>query len=352
MEDEIPDVSIVMRAHDPSRIAELRGAINSVISQSYGGRIEVVLETVNFPILPIIYNTKYKNIEINHQNNVFEGDSRTYLLRRGIKRARAPFMMFLDSDDVLYPEAVALLISSIPKESSIIIANVDVTDSTGARRRFPYHNFTPEFSDILTKNSIPIHSYMVRSKIAKQAGEKIPNLEMYEDYALLLHILSQGRPSFLEPFIPIATYFIHSDLRQKYAYVRAFSEEVISRIKNSLTFPMHPSDFYGKHSDVLGELVRELPERHIAPDTGMVEVCAFANGITIVEGWCAHPGQIFAQDSNKRIHSITHRNHRSDVDHALGRDTGLAGFSGILPVDRIEQVFAVIHNFRIPLPLV
>lgn len=377
----LPDISVVIRAHDPDRFDTLIRAVRSVHNQRNAGRIEIVLETSNFPdplMLQDFVDEPSANVTLSHYNMPHAGDSRVDLMRHGVRAARAPVLSFLDFDDTLHPMGLGRLHASMTDQgaANIVIGNMDLvrTDTTGKTRRVQYHSARPSLVSLLRRNSVPIHSYMIRTDVARRAVARVPALTLFEDYAFLLAAMEEGHVSFLQPFRSVGNYNITDNPAEKYSDVSDFSWQVIERFTETLQVPISVSELkdtgQGATSQrALNAMIDALPEVKAAHVQGLVETVPIAPAVRrhsqgavhtrplIVSGWVCNtdaPDQIlwgvYALTSRGDYIHISSRDDRPDVAAHLEVENGPYGFSDVIDTGEVVAVYAVIRNRKKQLP--
>ncbi|WEG13390.1 glycosyltransferase family 2 protein [Pullulanibacillus sp. KACC 23026] len=105
--------------------------INSVLKQTYSN-IEIIVvddgSTDNSWNIILDFKVKHKNILVTRQVNSNASIARN----RGIDMANGDYILFLDSDDILYKSAIEILVHKIKTtDSDLILGNFVLTDSKG-----------------------------------------------------------------------------------------------------------------------------------------------------------------------------------------------------------------------------
>lgn len=121
-------VSIIIPNYNNERF--IKECIESVINQTYQN-IEIIVvddESTDGSIRIINELQKEYNILLFQQKHSNAAIARNY----GIKNAKGKFLLFLDSDDVLYENAIEVLVTTITKnDSDLAIGDDDIIDSNG-----------------------------------------------------------------------------------------------------------------------------------------------------------------------------------------------------------------------------
>lgn len=221
-------IDTVIRFHDPSRIAELKRCVFSLVGQTYrplrivlavqrfnGHQIEAVekalgtlLEGRDAPELAIV--------------NLIEpepADARSLLLNLGVQNATGKYLAFLDYDDVLYPEAYEMMIGRLRDTGAAIafanvrVMRVDVYDAFF----YTKERVTPPWSgsdllDLFHNNFCPLHSYVIdRSQVPPDMLTFVTSMVLEEDYDVLLRITAAFLSDFALVGTDIGDYFYKTD---------------------------------------------------------------------------------------------------------------------------------------------
>jgi hypothetical protein len=381
-EQDIPNVSVIVRAHDPEQFKTLTKAIRSVHDQRGLAQIEISLETSNFPdplLLQDFVEKPNRRVRLSHYNMPHLGDSRVGLMRHGVRAAKAPFLTFLDFDDTLHPTGLMQLHDSLLSTAGakIAIGNIDLvhTDAGGKVQRVPYHSARPSLVSMLQRNSVPIHSYMIRTDVARRAIARVPALTLYEDYAFLLAAMEEGHITFTQPFKPVGVYNIAGNQSEKYAETSDFSWHVIQDFARTLQVPIPVSELKetgpGATSQrSLNAMIDAMPSIKATHVKALVETVPITPEIPqgsqnhvatrplIVTGWICNsqdPEQIiwgvYALTSRGNYVHISTRSDRPDVAAHLNVKNGPYGFSDVIDANEIAAVYAILGTRKKKLPI-
>lgn len=143
------------------------------------------------------YQTQYNNIKVINVNRVGLGKARNV----GIEASTGEYLIFMDGDDIIYPNAYyAMLESALKNDADIVVGNVSRFDST--RKFFLSGLHKKIFSDDLEgthilKNKQLIYDTTAWNKLFKASFFKENNLQflegmLYEDIPCIMkaHLLS------------------------------------------------------------------------------------------------------------------------------------------------------------------
>ena len=102
--------------------------INSVLNQTYKN-IELIIvddgSTDGSYSIIEEYDNKYENIIAIYQQNLNASIARN----KGIEKSSGEYLIFIDSDDILYPDAIKKMVSKIEEDNSdMVIGNFNVID--------------------------------------------------------------------------------------------------------------------------------------------------------------------------------------------------------------------------------
>ncbi|GAA6210068.1 hypothetical protein NBRC116601_33610 [Cognatishimia sp. WU-CL00825] len=364
------DINVLIRAHDPGKLAVLRRAVNSVATQELDGRVDILLETSGFPqilqLSDFIEGPLPAHISLQHHNIDYNFDSRTLLLRRGIRRAQAKYLYFLDFDDTLLPAGLSTLLSSARLWNNVLqIGNVELVRKTGSvTEHHPYRSFEPNLSDVLHDNCIPFNSYLVDRTLAQSVIDQVPNLSLYEDYAFLLLLLSKAPMHFLPTDICVATYNVSEEDVGKYNAHKPLADRCINRLRQRLTFPLSGQDILRLRrqrrtddSAPLRALISGYPKVKKTSLRGYVETQEPLQEGTFVTGWCYDPQLskkqtlvIIAETKTGHYTILSERHPRSDVCPPTDPGGATPGFSGLVPNGKLRHIWVITPQGRQILP--
>ncbi|MCC1494040.1 hypothetical protein [Cognatishimia sp. F0-27] len=368
-----PQIDIIMRAHEERQLPELRRAVRSVAEQIFDHPVRILLETSNFGkklSLPDLVEEELcpPTLSFMHHDVPYAHDSRFVLLRSGIERATAPWLYFLDCDDCLKPLGLSTLWQAGEESGAhLVIANVDLVTNAGKRvSRAPYRQGPVSTLSLLKHNTVPFNAILVAREAAVTAIADSPALSLFEDYGLVLSLLSQAPPHVLPHETTVAEYHAGTAQSTKYGVRRAFSLATIEKHKASLTFPIHGADLISKARDPVREqadatLLAALPEVPLAatPVEGFVEYEPMSDGTVRLDGWCQNSKKpkdpifaVYAALDPKHAVLLSERSTRSDVNMARKTKAEKQGFSGTVP-DSGNVTVWIVHDgkkSRLPKP--
>lgn len=222
-------VDCIVRFHDVRRLNELNRCVFSLIGQSHRP-INIILVLQRFSeadveatrrnLQPMLDLPGAPQLTLCNLDQPTPVDARTLLLNLGLNAAKGRYVGFLDYDDVLYPEAYALLTEQLRASNAAIafatvrVVHVDVYPQfmridKEVKNPFGYGN---RLRDLFDSNFCPIHSFLIdRQKIAGEDLIFDTALTWEEDYDLLLRICAKYRSDFSMIRIPIGDYYYKRD---------------------------------------------------------------------------------------------------------------------------------------------
>lgn len=190
---EGPLLSVIVRTKDRPRL--LQEALASLARQTYR-RAEVVIVNDGgaSPELPADHPLELRLVEL--ESNRGRGPAAD----AGIAAARGDAITFLDDDDLVEPEHLAVL-AGLAGAADTRIAYTDAAvgiyelDGDGWReveRRLPYsRDFDPDL--LLVDNYIPFNTLVIERRLLDEVGPVDSGLEFFEDWDLLIR-LAQRTP--------------------------------------------------------------------------------------------------------------------------------------------------------------
>lgn len=224
--DSAGQLDCIVRFHDVRRLSELSRCVFSLVGQLHRPlRILLALQrftgremaAVHAALDPLLHLPNAPALDVLNWDDPAPADGRTALLNLGVRAARGRYLAFLDYDDVLYPEAYAVLVGRLRATgAAIAFATVRVV-SADIYPEFTHVTrlVTPPFDgrtlrDLLRNNFCPIHSYVIdRHRVPELNFDTA--LAMEEDYDLLLRICAHYPADFAQVATQIGDYYYKTD---------------------------------------------------------------------------------------------------------------------------------------------
>ncbi|WP_179989793.1 glycosyltransferase [Acinetobacter sp. YH12252] len=129
-------------------------------------------------------------------------DARSKSLNIGIDNATGRYLSFLDDDDKIYPDHFKVCISNLENSTLVwCFTNCDWAiynkDDQLNYRYNIFHGNYYSFLEHLTKNFIPIHSFVIDTYRLEKVCYFNESLSKYEDYDFLLQLAYKYKPCYI-----------------------------------------------------------------------------------------------------------------------------------------------------------
>jgi glycosyltransferase involved in cell wall biosynthesis len=214
-------LSVVTRFHDPTRATLLVDCVRSIADQTYPDIEHIVVaqelgdnerQRID-AILPRA--VKWVALE-----GLGPGDHRSLAANRGIERATGRYLMFLDFDDTLEPDACEFLVRRLETTGAgvatgRIVKRIEEKTADGhwvlLEEQDPFRD-GKSIIELIAGNFLPIHSYVIdRMRVPAHALRFREELSLQEDYEFLLRLLTVAEFDFEERQRRIGTYRLRTD---------------------------------------------------------------------------------------------------------------------------------------------
>jgi GT2 family glycosyltransferase len=228
----LPSVSIVTRTM-PGRYWRLIEAIASVLTQTYPNIQHVVIEDQGDGAQEIVDRVR----ELYGANICFGRSStggRTAVGNAGLKMATGDFILFLDDDDLLFPDHVETLVqtlinnpTSIGSYSLAWLVRTQVDDEAKTYHEHshevvPSHRLPYERRRLLIENIASIQSFLFRRIAYEKCGGFHEDLDLLEDWNLWCRYSSLGDFAFCEKLTSL--YRVPTDVHSNAARQQSFDQ--------------------------------------------------------------------------------------------------------------------------------
>lgn len=220
-------ISVIMRFHDPARLALIDEALFSVAVQTWP-HTEVVIVIQNgtpdlaarltklIELMPWLDAPRFQVITVPIPPGV---DGRSTLLNRGVAHASGRYLAFLDDDDYVYQHAYQRLIESLQQSGAALAAGGCRVARTnkGKDHRYTFRKSAPfkwgqTREDLFIDNFLPIHSYVIdRARVRAEDLHFDDQLSLLEDYEFLLRLAVKYPFDLSQLGSPVCEYRYHEE---------------------------------------------------------------------------------------------------------------------------------------------
>jgi glycosyltransferase involved in cell wall biosynthesis len=180
-----PKVTVVIAAYNAARF--IRQTLDSVFAQTLHHVELIVVDDGSTDGTAAILNTiDDRRLQVLHQTNAGVSAARN----AGLALARAPYIFFLDADDVLLPDALQRMVATLddnPDRVACFAHHIRIAeDGTELSRRadLPLKMFPPSdtLRNLVTKNFIVCGAICIRTEAARRVRGFNPDLKWGEDW--------------------------------------------------------------------------------------------------------------------------------------------------------------------------
>ena len=212
-----PLVSIIIPTYNRAYI--IKRAIDSVLAQTYHNYELIVVDDASSDETRVILQ-KYLNIPhfiyLQHQYQCGVSAARNY----GLQNSRGDFICFLDSDDLWYPDKLAIQVKYMQTNPQYKISQVAEIWIRRGKRVNPLRKHTKPHGDVFMASLelclISPSAVMIAKDVFEQVGNFDCKLLACEDYDLWLRISLRYEVALIEKFL-IEKHGGHADqLSQQY----------------------------------------------------------------------------------------------------------------------------------------
>jgi glycosyltransferase involved in cell wall biosynthesis len=184
-----PEISVVVRTKDRPQVLEK--ALYSLANQTFSD-LHVILVNDGIEDVAAIAARFEERLDVTYVHNR-PTLGRTASINEGLRRAKAPWIAYLDDDDILYPWHFEALLSAAKDGAQVVYADYNralfcASTDTIATLIQPVRPWIYNRSELLVQNYLPINSYLHSREALDRCGEWNETLDRLEDYEFLLRL--------------------------------------------------------------------------------------------------------------------------------------------------------------------
>jgi GT2 family glycosyltransferase len=182
-------ISVVVRTKDRPQILER--ALYSLSNQTFLD-LQVVVVNDGIQDVAAVAARVEDRLDVTYIHNS-RSLGRTASINEGLRHAKAPWIAYLDDDDILYPWHFEALLSAAKDGSQVVYADYNralfgASADAIATRIQPVTPWTYDRTELLVQNYLPINSYMHSRDALDHCGEWNETFDRLEDYEFLLRL--------------------------------------------------------------------------------------------------------------------------------------------------------------------
>lgn len=194
--EKLPLVSIITRTYK-GREKLLAECITSVLNQTYINIEHIIVEDGGDTMIEMIENYKQKHFCNNIRYYAYPKKGRSYIGNKGLENAKGKYCLFLDDDDLIFPDHIDVLVNALLKNKYVraayslsweVLTNLDNNnDKSYCEKEYRFNKvFEQEFSrdTLLEYNYIPIQCILFERGLFNEYGGFDEELEQLEDWNL------------------------------------------------------------------------------------------------------------------------------------------------------------------------
>jgi glycosyltransferase involved in cell wall biosynthesis len=202
-EEDLPLVSVITPCYRQAHF--LNATLKSVFSQSYPALESIVINDGSDDDTEAVARQFGDKVRYIWQTNAGLSAARN----TGIAAARGKYLLFLDSDDILHPDAVSWLIEAAnPRENVLCVMRYKFFEHEGefvSPRRWLVSEDCFGSHRLLFDNLGPPHCFLSTASMVIAAGGFDPSLKSCEDWDLWLRLLFNGAE--IHPVCKVGAYY-------------------------------------------------------------------------------------------------------------------------------------------------
>lgn len=200
-----PLVSVIISTYNYAYY--LQRSIKSILTQTYANIELIVIDDGSTDATASLMDT-YSSVQYVYQDNKGLSSARN----NGIRRARGKYLVFLDADDWLQPDAIENNMAVFPQHPHIAFVSGNyflLRAETGILEEVVASVSENHYMELLQRNYIGMHAAVMFSDWVLQKMQYDESLAACEDYDLYLRIARQYPVAHHQKFI--ATYYFHEN---------------------------------------------------------------------------------------------------------------------------------------------
>ncbi|MAR01143.1 MAG: hypothetical protein CMI00_11500 [Oceanospirillaceae bacterium] len=186
-----PTISVLIRTKDRHDL--LRRALKSVQQQKYSGSIDVVVINDGGETVEEVLAEFRKHFWRLHSIDLPESRGRAAAANLAMSQSRGMFLNFLDDDDELHPNHLAVFIAQWRRhrETEVFYSGVRVVDKDG--KKINVYKESYDRGRLLYLNYLPIHAVTFHRRFVETGHRFDESLEFFEDWDFWIQLSRQTK---------------------------------------------------------------------------------------------------------------------------------------------------------------
>lgn len=192
--NEYPLVSIVTRTYK-GREKFLKECISSVLNQTYPKIEHIIVEDGGNTMETLISDVVKNNPSYSVRYQACEKKGRSYIGNKGVEISKGRYCLFLDDDDLIFPDHISILVDAIYKNTNVkasyslaweVLTEIK-SDNSYIEREYRFNDiFEQEFDreKLLKYNYIPIQCILFSKDLFDNYGGFEEDMDQLEDWNL------------------------------------------------------------------------------------------------------------------------------------------------------------------------
>ncbi len=272
-------VSVIIRSMDRPTLSE---ALDSVALQTHAN-IEIVVVNAKGPT-----HRKLDEWCGRFPLRIVESDqplNRSSAANIGMKAAKGEYLIFLDDDDMFYPEHIADLVAALQNEKNFRCAyagiRVEHYDVDGKSTTSTEFNKPFDQRRLWGRNFIPIHAMLFERSLITNDCSFDENLEIFEDWDFWVQIAQHAAILHVDKVSAVYRNFGHSgmglDLDKK--FLREARGKFFNKWKKRLTGEQL-DDLIECREEIISGLHNQITDLHAHIDNQLAHISSLQNRLT------------------------------------------------------------------------